>query len=315
MPYFLVIVAIPVLAQDCTQTVPVRVVDRETAVPIEPLTAGIFTASMEKTSLPVSSPAHIVAGRIIVLIDESGSMAGRGASSSPFTHRQREAILAVKQTLKELMAKLPPGVSAEYGLLNNKLVLSETFVSSPGEVRKAIDEVTARFGRAPIGTTSIYDSLHEALKRFGEPQAGDSIVLLTDGLDNRSKLSEKELEQEFRAAKARLLTIMVDAPYNDASEEAPRPVQQLVARTGGSTLPINPEGPSWVGLATATLRRFWNERVLTTDVIQVQVPGILKKEAKWKLMVNPEADARLRHAVVIYPDRLAPCPVKTATAR
>src|SRR5262249_9759773 len=143
--------------------------------------------------------------------------------------------------------KLPPGVSTEYGLLNQKLVLSDTFVSSPEEVRKAIDEVTARFGRAPIGHTSVYDSLHEALKRFAEPQAGDSIVLLTDGLVTRSKLSEKELELEFRAAKARLLTIVVYAPYFDASDEVARPVQQLVARTGGSTLAIIPEGSSWIG--------------------------------------------------------------------
>jgi hypothetical protein len=216
------------------------------------------------------------------------------------------------------MSKLPPGVSIEYGLFNNKWVFSDAFVADPAELRKSIEEVTARFGKFPYGRTAIYDSLHEALKRLGEPQTGDSIVLLTDGGENSSKLDAKKLEQEFRAAKARLLTMMVYGPYwAEAAQQ--NSVQELVARTGGSTLAINPESPAWAdpknNLRTAEMvRRFWNERVLTTDVIQVQVPGTLTKEAKWTLSVNREADARLKHAVVIYPTRLSPCPVATASA-
>src|SRR5262249_43039297 len=167
----------------------------------------------------------------------------------------------------------------------------------------------------------LYDSLHEALKRFGTPQAGDSILLLTDGGDNRSKLVPKELEHEFRAAKARLLTMMVYGPYVLAGPEGAQQssVQELVARTGGSTFAINPESPAWADpknkLRTGEIvRRFWNERVLNTDVIQVQVPGTLRKESKWMLSVNSETDARLKHAVVIYPTRLSPCPVATASA-
>jgi hypothetical protein len=317
--YSLVTLAATAVAQDCTQTIPVRVVDKDTRLPIEPLTAAMVTARLGDVSLPVSALAQIGVRRIVVLIDESGSMAGGGTPSSPFSHHQRDAILAVKQTLSELMAKLPPGVSIEYGLFNEKWVLSGTFISDPAEVRRSIDEVTASFANIPYVRTAIYDSLHEALKRFGEPQAGDSILLLTDGFDNRSKLSAKELEQEFRATKARLLTMVVYAPYIFAAQEQAKrtSVQELVARTGGSTLAINPVGPSWANnkenlLNTDMVRRFWNERVLTTDVIQVQVPSILKKEAKWKLSLNPEADARLKHAVVIYPTRLSPCRAATA---
>src|SRR5262249_62132606 len=99
----------------------------------------------------------------------------------------------------------------------------------------------------------------------------------------------KELELEFRAARARLLTMMVYGPYW-AEEAQPNSVQELVARTGGSTFAINPEAPAWVDAknrgTTEMIRGFWNERVLTTDVIQVQVPRTLKKEAKLKLTVN-----------------------------
>lgn len=64
-------------------------------------------------------------------------------------------------------------------------------------MRKAMVDVTARFGNAPYGHTAIHDTLHETLKRFGAPQTGDSILLLTDGDDNSSKLGSKQLEQRI----------------------------------------------------------------------------------------------------------------------
>jgi len=275
---------------------------------------------MGETLLPISAPTRIRASRIIVLIDESGSMEG----AKPFS-RQREALRSLKQTLSILMAQLPPGVSIQFGLFNEKWAFTDTFISDPRELQKAIGEVKARFGKGPYGHTAIYDSLHEALRRFGAPQLGDSIVLLTDGDDNISKLGAKKLEQEFRAAKARLLTLMVYQPHvildviPEEEEFGRDAVQDLVEKTGGSTLAINPGSPAWAdpknNMRTAEMvRRFWNERVLSTDVIQVQVPGTLTKEANWTLSVNRQADARLKHAVAIYPIRLSPCPVATASA-
>jgi len=319
--YLLLILAARAVAQDCTQTVPVRVVDRDTGAPIEDLTREMVTARMGETPLAISAPTRIRASRIFVLIDESGSMEG----AKPFS-RQREALRSLKQTLSILMAQLPPGVSIQFGLFNEKWAFTDTFISDPRELQKAIAEVKARFGKGPYGHTAIYDSLHEALRRFGAPQLGDSILLLTDGDDNISKLGAKKLEQEFRAANARLLTLMVYQPHvildviPEEEEFGRDAVQDLLEKTGGSTLGIDPKSPAWADpknkLRTAEMvRRFWNERVLSTDVIQVQVPGTLTKEAKWTLSVNREADARLKHAVVIYPTRLSPCPVATACAQ
>ena len=317
---FVLILAAPAIAQDCSRTVAIRVVDRDTGAPVEPLTAETITARMGETTLPISAPTRIRANRIFVLIDESGSMAG----AVPFSD-QNQTLLAVKQTLGSLMGQLPPGVSVKYGLFSEKWVFTHTFISEPGELRKAMAQVTARFGKAPYGHTAIYDTLHEALKRFGAPQTGDSILLLTDGDDNSSKLGAKKLEQEFHAAKARLLTMMVYEPHvildviPEKEEFGRESVQDLVEKTGGSTLAINPKSPEWAhpknNLHIAEMvRRFWNEWVLSTDVIQVQVPGTLTKEARWTLSLNGEADARLKHAVVIYPTQLAPCAVATANA-
>src|SRR5262249_60117299 len=98
------------IGQGCTQTVPVRVVDRDTGAAIEPLTAEMVIARMGETPVLISAPTRIRASPIIVLIDESGSMEG----AKPFS-RQREALRSLKQTLSTLMAQLPPGATLQFG--------------------------------------------------------------------------------------------------------------------------------------------------------------------------------------------------------
>jgi hypothetical protein len=283
----------------------------------------MVTAWVGKTLLPISAPTRIRPSRVVVLIDESRSMAGT-VPPKPFSH-EREALRALKQTLSILMAQLPPGVSVEFGLFNEKSAFTDTFISEPGELQKAIAAVKARFGKGSYGHTAIYDSLYEALRRFGTPQTGDTILLLTDGGDNNSKLGANKLEQEFRTAKTRLLAMMVYEPHvildvmPEDEQFGRNSVQNLVEKTGGYTLAIDPKSPAWADprnvLRTSEMvRHFWNDWVLSTDIIQIQVPGTLTKEANWTLSVNREVDARLKHAVVIYPTRLSPCPVVNASA-
>jgi hypothetical protein len=306
---FLLILAVPVVAQDCTQIVPILLADRDTGARIEALSAATFTAKIGAVPLQISGTARILASRIVVLIDESGSMDEKGSSTN-----KGHTISAAKRTLSDLFTALPPGVSVEYGLFNEKSVFSGAFANNPEELRRNIEETTTRFGRRGYGKTAMLDALHEALLRFGTPQRGDSILLFSDGGDNRSKIAQKQLENDFRAAHVRLLTMMVyESGVTPEEVAGPELLEELRAKTGGSSLAI---GAIWVDQKTtvAMIRRFWNERVLTTDLIQVQVPGAFTSETKWKLTVNREADPRLKRAIVLYPDRLSPCSPTTASA-
>jgi hypothetical protein len=303
----------PAVARDCTQVVPIDIFDRDTGRSIVPLTAVALAAKSGEVRLPIVGLDRTRTGRLIVLIDESGSMSE--SASSLFSY-QGEALRLIKQTLRDLMAELPPGVSVEYGLFNETWVFSEGFISDPKELRKSVDEVTARFGKKGYGKTALYDSVYEALTRFQTPQPGDSILLLTDGGDNRSKLPPKKLERELRVARVRLLTMFKVGSVLE--EEGPNWVQEFSASTGGAFLAIDSASTSWtdkkaVAKNAQVLRNFWNDKVLAGYVVHVQVPATFKNETKWKLLVNREADLRLKHAVVTYPDRLSPCPVTTAT--
>jgi len=322
---FMVAFLSPILSigQDCTQTVPIDVIDRDSGAPIVPLTAEALRARMGDTPLPVTALERIPTSRIVVLIDESGSM-GESVIPAMSLRSQGQSLRTIKQALSDLMEELPPGVSVEYGLFNDKWLFTEAFVSDPKELRKRIDDVTSRFGKTGFGKTALYDSLHEALLRLGKPQLADTILLLTDGGDNKSQRTAKELEHEFGVAGARLLTMMVYGPearlgLAPESEQSGL-VQQLVSNTGGSTLAINSTSGFWTDKKASAafvqmVRYFWQHQVLARYVAHVQVPTALRTEKKWTLSLNPDVDPRLRRGVVVYPHRLSPCSVTTAIAR
>jgi len=248
-------------------------------------------------------------------VDVSGSM----GEMTDIPSYQGPALRSIKQTLSDLMGELPSGASVEYGLFSTKWAFSEAFVSDPKELEKSVEALTARFGKTGFGHTALFDALHEALMRFGTPQPGDSILLLTDGGDNSSKLTARKLEREFHAANTRLLTLLVLQRGREFEREAVEQVQDLVAKTGGSSLSIYTTDDSWLGKKgfgenVQVLRRFWNDKILFGYVARVQVPVSFKDDRKWTLSLNREADPRLKHAVPTYPDHLSPCPVTTAAA-
>jgi hypothetical protein len=217
------------------------------------------------------------------------------------------------------MEELPPGVLTEYGLFNDEWLFSDGFASDPKEVREKIDDVTSRFGRTGHGKTALFDSLHEALLKFGTPQLTDTILLLTDGGDNVSQRSAKQLEHEFRVAGARLLTMLVyqrggHLDLSPRETDQRDSVQALVSKTGGSSLAIDSASRYWLDKKVSTacirlVRYFWQHQVLARYIAYVQVPAALRNEQNWKLWLNSDADPRLKHGVVVYPTRLSPCPV------
>src|SRR5262249_44495418 len=160
---------------------------------------------------------------------------------------------------------LPPGLSIQYGIFNDKWIFSELFISDSKELGQRIEEVNARFGPRGQGHTALYDALHEALSRFHDSQPGDAILLITDGGENSSKLSANKLEREFRDANVRLLTILVQSP-SPLGEYRPDWMQQLSQNTAGDSLRIDTASSSWEdrkGLLenARVLRNFWIDRV------------------------------------------------------
>ena len=68
----------------------------------------------------------------------------------------------------------------------------------PESVLSEIDEVISpRQSGSPASEPALFDSLHQALAAFGTHQPGDTVVLVTDFLDHKSKHNPADLTKEF----------------------------------------------------------------------------------------------------------------------
>lgn len=306
------------VGQDCTESFQVSVIDQKTGGFVAGLNPGSLRANFGKIPLTLVALEPVRSRRILILFDESGSMSP--TSDSSLTHRA-VALRAIKQILTGAINELPPGVSVEYGLFNAKAVFGEGFFHEAGELQKSMDEVRSRFGKTGFGETALYDAVHEALLRFQAFQAGDTVLLVTDGEENHSKRFVKDLRNELQTAGVRLLTILLH--WNESSFPVGSSVvefRELVGNSGGSSLDVNTSSNSWsdkktVNSNTQVVRAFWYGRVLSGYIARVQVPGSLRQPEKWTLSVNKDGSALQRELLPVYPSHINPCPVAAAQAR
>lgn len=161
--------------------------------------------------------------------------------------------------------------------------------------------------RQPKGDTALLNSIHQVLSLFGELHFGDVIYLVTDGGDNKSKISLPKLEEELIARGVRLFVFLVDrdGPLTEANMNGPPLMDSLAEATGGSV----------VRITSAEIRE--NERVAK---LAPQVIGQVESVYKIELAISGPADkatpvklafvgpSRSNHASSIaYQRQIVPC--------
>jgi len=302
-------------AQDCTQKVPVNVLDQKTGVAITSLQPGIFQASAGKVTVTIKGLVQVERRRIVILEDESESMA---AHNTPGEY-QKDAMEATDKTFSSLLSQIPSGMSIAYGFFNDKAVFTDGFFRDPHKLEDAIVNAKRELKKPGTGDTALFDSLREAVRLFQTPQAGDTIVLVTDGGENKSKSGSIELEKELSASGVRLVLVLVKHLYPESPEEIEyaKWLPVLATKTGGTTAVIDITNRSWrdpkdVTLNSAVLKEFWIQQVLSGYIMEVQVPADSPKARKWSLRLNKTEGPRLKQTSLQYPEKLPPCPISTA---
>ncbi|HET9838883.1 MAG TPA: vWA domain-containing protein [Candidatus Angelobacter sp.] len=300
-------------AQDCTQTVPFNVVDEKTGVAVVSLRPEMFQARLGEMAIPIASVQAVEKRRILLLVDESGSMERTNKLGS----HQKEALQVTEDALTQMLAQLPGGLSVSYGVFNDKAAFADGFFTDPKQLQQAIAETRQKLPKLGRGGTALFDALLQAAARFDTPQVGDAILLLSDGGENRSKATEGKFEKEFRRSGLRLALLWVNQHENEYVEPLIPTVTNLARATGGAVGTIDINDASWITAKDSAanrlaLRKFWTEEVLSGYALKVQVPASFSKPKKWKVQLNGVADRELKHVALQYPEKLAPCPVSTA---
>lgn len=157
-----------------------------------------------------------------LLVDTSGSMGGKLETS-------REAVV---QFLKTMNAE-DEAFLVEF---NDQAELTQAFTHDPGEIIKSLRLATSR------GLTALLDAVHMALQEMQKAKnPRKAIVIISDGGDNNSRYTAKDIEDLVREADVQIYAMGVFEPFlslglTPAELGGPRLLSEISEQTGGRAL-------------------------------------------------------------------------------
>jgi hypothetical protein len=252
--------------------------------------------------------------RLLLLVDDSGSM----ATTDKFWLRKSKATKTAEEVVEKFIVEILPRVPVAYGVFKEQLFVAAGFASDPGRLQEDIGNIKQKSLGARKKRTAIYDALAEGLHLFGETQPGDAILLITDGEDNLSKHSPKEIANKLTQSGVLFFVLLVSEHISNPLDFASRQALLNIPRqTGGMVNVLDAENPAWgfekaAAGAAQDISGFLHVQLLSTYRLQVEAPES-KKTQKWTLSLSEGADAQWKEVKLSYPDRLAPCAASLPT--
>jgi hypothetical protein len=226
--------------QSCRSTVFVTALDQKTNQPIDGLTAGDFHAKLKGDELLIRAIAPPPKNRrFVVVLDRSGSMTGSPDFPIPKPDRQRyDPNLLAPLALRDALSVISKGdlvAFLEFAGLHSR----QTEFVEPKTALQRLPEILAwsPAGKGPPkGRTPLWDNIDAAMRMLSPHQTGDSIVVVSDGGDNLSRLREGQVQNELLNAGVAILAFEVASPMGAMAqkEDGARNLLGLANATGGA---------------------------------------------------------------------------------
>jgi len=170
---------------------------------------------------------------------------------------------------------------------------------------EARDTLLALQDEVPNRTTALYGALNESVAAFGEPRLGDTIFLITDGLENSSKEMLSTVVANLVAHGIRVFVFLAAPPEHKELVEswALEDAEAVTGNTGGMLFRF-PISKQWVasGEAAAMANRI-QSAMAHSYLVEIKLANPLTKRAKLKL----ETSLDPKRYTVAFPRRLEPC--------
>jgi hypothetical protein len=288
------------------------------------LAAENFQASFRHQAIKILSVTQSSAPRVVIVLDASTTMLGA----------KSEWDLSV-ESARQLSNALPRGAMLGLIVLSTKIERTISLTNDRQAIATELDDLQT--GRRSIMTgtqkTALWDSMGQALSLFGAPEAGDTIYVISDGLDKTSHLQLRNFERSMGTVR---IFALVSAPYPNAAPASGigEELLHLATDSGGSALIVSTE-PS-VERDDPVFSPFepppYFERVLTGGQIagakaaqfrrigsfygvEVQLPGRLEKTSNWSVKAAVGIESGGHGLNIIYPKQLRPCEVANPSAK
>lgn len=273
------------VSQECTTFVVVAALDHTTGEELEMLKAPDFRASVGSKPVEVISATRPFNNRLLILVETDGAA-------------NNEKLSDTVELITRFAREAPEGKPIAFGIYADHSVLTKGFFSDPKERTAAINSVVEESGS--LGKrVALMDSLHNALVLFGRHQAGDTVLLVADPFDDKSKLSMGEIEKEFITRGTRLSVMLrqqmsrVARDYIWTSHEREKKLlENLSAKTGGA----------YTNFGTHLFRFPWKGYMLG-----LKLPEGYNRLGKWKIELRSSGGFSQYHPKLYYPEELLPC--------
>jgi Mg-chelatase subunit ChlD len=251
--------------------------------------------------------------RIVILLDQSGSMAGsRDVGKWDF---------ALSLARHPLQAPLS---NSQFALLTFAQKINERidFTADPNAVQKRLEEFRSDTGSAnnrPRGRTAIQDAILAGLQMLPHPSSADIIYLVSDGMDDASHSNARDVREALRKSGVRLFATLLEVngnPLPQTPEEATSQteLEQIVESSGGAILHLSASEIGNNYFLSPERRkelshRFYNLYLGMTrnDLLEVEFIDPLKERQKWELRLSPDKQKHFKVRQVSYPRELPPC--------
>jgi len=186
-------------------------------LPVDPNQIQVFENNQPMQPGQISGSGEIGSLTTLLVMDVSGSMYDAGK------------LTAAKAAAQAYIEQMRPGDQAGLLTFNTKVTYLQKLTSDRSALIQAINSLDAR------GDTTMYDALDQAAQILQSASGRKAIIVLTDGLDNRSTHTADQVIQAIGAGGLSISTIGLGDPsklgINSGLDETV--LQSLAARAGG----------------------------------------------------------------------------------
>lgn len=270
-----------------TEDVLVTVIDKK-GDPVGGLQQGNFLAKSHRKRLKILSVARWTGPtRVLLLFDGSGS-------AQRWMPLERSIGLSI-------MRQAPPNISFAMALfargIQEKVPFKEGYSAVANEVG-ALDTLARNIPKKRR-KTALYNAIEAGISMFGRPHVGDTICVVTDGAENKSQSSKRQVARALLEGRVRVFGLLINTlslnlvERNKIAADASRGFRSLIQVSGGMGYEVQTGAypflarlsPSLLGYADGVCRTL-DLQLANTYVVKVQLPKNLRKREKWKLLIT-----------------------------
>ncbi len=224
--------------------------------------------------------------RVAVVLDASGSMSSKW---------QRAVEFAV-----EIVRESPS--PTEFALVifaDNELRTVEFGKTGP----EFITEIMSFKNVKPDGQTALRDAIWKAVSMFERNLVGDTIVVVSDGGDNQSKVSLRRLQEAMWARGIRVMFVQfVDRYFPDQFQDRDDADLARLSESSGGLL-THIEDPQVLPKVAQEIA-FEIENYLA---VRITLPTPLEKQASLHLEAVDPSERKRKNIELRFPEKLLPC--------